>query len=166
MLPSASDHLPRVRLFNPKDVRDVTVRIVERLSKDVRRSFNGRQPFQQEPHPHLQRLPSFRSLSRIGFRVDWLWQPRCDVRLSARAGRLQYVDRQSRRRRNEKYRGIPDHPAIGSLPAHPNVLHNVLGFRWAMEHSVGDAEETRTYAQERREAVVVRCRRIGSAGRM
>jgi hypothetical protein len=87
-------------------------------------------------------------LSRIGLRVDWLWQERADVRLSARAGRLQDVDRQSSRRRNEECRGIPDHTAICRLPAHPDVLHNVLGFRWAMEHSVGDAEETRTRAQE------------------
>jgi hypothetical protein len=46
MLPSASDHLPRVRLFNPKEVCDVTVGIVERFPKDVCGSFGGRQLLQ------------------------------------------------------------------------------------------------------------------------
>ena len=44
--PRASHYLPRVYLFKPEDVRDITIRIVERLSKDVRGSFGGRQPFQ------------------------------------------------------------------------------------------------------------------------
>jgi hypothetical protein len=42
VLPSARDDLPRVRLFNPKDLRDVTVRIIERFSEDVRGSFGRR----------------------------------------------------------------------------------------------------------------------------
>ena len=37
--PSASYNLPRVGLFKPKDLRDITVWIVERLPKDVRGSF-------------------------------------------------------------------------------------------------------------------------------
>ena len=40
--PSASYDLPRIGLFKPKDVRDITVWTVECLSKDVRRSFHGR----------------------------------------------------------------------------------------------------------------------------
>ena len=59
VLPSASDHLPRVGLFEPKDVRDVAVRIVERLSKDERRSFDGGQRFQQHQNSERQRLASF-----------------------------------------------------------------------------------------------------------
>ena len=46
VLPSASDHLPRVGLFKPKDVCDVRVWVVERLPKDVGGSFGGRQLFQ------------------------------------------------------------------------------------------------------------------------
>ena len=49
--PSASHHLPRVGLSEAKDVRDVTVCIVERLSKDERGPFRGRQLFQQQPDP-------------------------------------------------------------------------------------------------------------------
>jgi hypothetical protein len=47
MLASAGRHLPRVGLFKSKDVRDVMVRIVERLSQDVCSSFRGRQLLQQ-----------------------------------------------------------------------------------------------------------------------
>ena len=39
MAPSASYDLPRVGLFKPKNLRDITVWIVERLPKDVRSSF-------------------------------------------------------------------------------------------------------------------------------
>src|SRR5262249_34454306 len=65
VLSSARDDLPRVRLFNPKDLRDVAVSIIERFSEDVRGSFGRRQPFHQYPSPPLQRLPSLRALSRI-----------------------------------------------------------------------------------------------------
>jgi hypothetical protein len=47
MLPSASHHLPRVDLFKPQSVRDLSVWIVERLPKDVGGSFRGRQLLQQ-----------------------------------------------------------------------------------------------------------------------
>ena len=46
VLAGASHHLPRVGLFKPKDVRDIAVCIIERLPKDVRGSFGGRQLFQ------------------------------------------------------------------------------------------------------------------------
>src|SRR5262245_59988920 len=44
VLPGASHDLPRGCLSKPEDRRDIAVRIVERLPKDVRRSFRGRQP--------------------------------------------------------------------------------------------------------------------------
>src|SRR5262249_3047844 len=47
VLPSATHYLPRVWFFKSEDLGYITVRIVERLSKDVRSSFRGRQPFQQ-----------------------------------------------------------------------------------------------------------------------
>jgi hypothetical protein len=48
VLASARHQLPRVGLFKPKEVPDLTVWVVERLSKDVGGSFRGRQPLQQQ----------------------------------------------------------------------------------------------------------------------
>ena len=109
VLTSASHHLPRVGLFKPKDIRDVTICIVERLPKDVRGSFGGRQLFQQYQDAQRQCLAAFRSQPRVGARIDWFRQPGSDVRLSARACRLHDVDRQSCRRRREECRGIANH---------------------------------------------------------
>ena len=75
VLPGASHHLPRVGLFKPKDVRDITIWIVERLPKDVGSSFGGRQLFQQQQNPKRQCLASFRSQSRVGAGIDWFRQP-------------------------------------------------------------------------------------------
>ena len=47
VLASAGRHLPHVGLLKSKDARDVMVRIVERLSQDVCRSFRRRQFLQQ-----------------------------------------------------------------------------------------------------------------------
>ena len=102
VLPGASHHLPRVGLSKPKQVRDVAVCIIERLPKDVRRSFGGRQPFQQQPNPARQCLASFRSQPRVGAGIDWFRQPGSDVRLPARACRLHDVDRQSCGRRSRE----------------------------------------------------------------
>jgi hypothetical protein len=155
-LPGASHQLPRVCLSKPKDVRDVTVCIVERLPKDVRGAFGARQPFQQQQNPTRQGLAPFRSQPGVGARIDRLRHPGSDARLPARACRLHDVDRQSCRRRHEECRSIPNQAAIGHLPPYPDVLHNILGFGCAAQHPVGDAEKPGTYAHERREAVVGR----------
>jgi hypothetical protein len=155
--------LSRIGFVKPKDVRDLAVWIVERLTKDVGGSCGGRQLFQQQQHPKRQRLASFRTQPRVGAGIDWL-QPGSNVRLSARARRLHDVDRQSPRCRHEECRGIPNPAAIGRLPAYPNVLHDVFGRGFTVQHPVGDAKETRTYAQECREAVVSG-RVHGSSGR-
>jgi DNA-binding CsgD family transcriptional regulator len=110
--------LSRIRFVEPKDVRDLAVRIVERLTKDVGGSCGGRQLFQQQQHPKRQRLASFRTQPRVGAGIDWL-QPGSNVRLSARARRLHDVDRQSPRCRHEECRCVPKPAAIGRLPAYP-----------------------------------------------
>jgi len=74
-LPGARHHLPRVGFFKPKDVRDITIWIVERLPEDVGSSFGGRQLFQQQQNPKRQCLASFRSQSRVGAGIDWFRQP-------------------------------------------------------------------------------------------
>ena len=83
VLPSTSHHLPCVGLFEPKDIRDVTIWIVECLPKDVRGSFGARQLFQQQPKPTRQCLATFRSQPGVGAGIDWFRQPASDVRLSA-----------------------------------------------------------------------------------
>src|SRR5262249_17771130 len=86
--------------------------------------------------------------------VDWLRQPRLDVHLPARPCRLHDVDRQSRRGGDKKCRGVTNDASIGRLPAHPDVLDDVLGFRGASNHSIGDAKETRTHTYDGRQAVI------------
>jgi hypothetical protein len=154
VLARASHDLPRVGLFEPKDIRDVTVCIVERHSKDERSSLPGRQPLRQCQDPQLQRLASFHSRPRIGAGVDWFRQPGLDVRLSAPAYRLHDIDRQVCRRRRQERRSIANQAAIRRLPAYPDILHEVLGLGCAAQQAVGDAEETRSLAQEHRKAVV------------
>ncbi len=155
VLPSARHDLPRVGLFEPEDIRDRAVRAVERLPQDVGGSLLGRQPLQQQLESGRQRLASFHSQPRICAGIHGLGKPAVDMRLPARACRLPDVDRQSRRRGHQECRSIPNQAAIHRLPAYPDVLYDVLCFHGATEHPVGDAEETRTNAQERREAVVI-----------
>ena len=96
VLPGASHHLPRVGLFKPKDVRDITTWIVERLPNDVGSSFGGRQLFQQATllqrlgqragrHPLARMAPELRHVGRSdavpravrlpgrGTRSAWPW---------------------------------------------------------------------------------------------
>jgi hypothetical protein len=45
---------------------------------------------------------------------------------------------------------IPDPAPVGSVPANPGVLHNVLRFSGAAEDPVGDGEQARAQGFERR----------------
>jgi hypothetical protein len=72
VLPSAPHHLPRIGRLKPKEVRDLTASIVERLPKDVGGSFGGRQLLQQQQNPKRQCLGAFRSQPRVGAGIDWL----------------------------------------------------------------------------------------------
>ena len=83
VLPSASDHLPRVGLFEPKYARNVAVRIIERFPKNEGRSFGRGQRFQQNQNPKRQRLASFSAQWRTDAHVDWFRQPRPYGRFSA-----------------------------------------------------------------------------------
>jgi hypothetical protein len=46
-LPGAGHDLARVRLFEPEDVRDVAIWVVERLPQDIGGSFCASEPFNQ-----------------------------------------------------------------------------------------------------------------------
>ena len=61
VLASPRHHLPRVGLFQPKGMGDVTIGIVERFSKDVRGPFSRRQRFHEHENTTRQCLASFRS---------------------------------------------------------------------------------------------------------
>src|SRR5215471_11468436 len=117
VLPRARHDLPRVGLRKPKDVRDVAVRVVERLTKDVGSSFGGRQRLQKHPDATRQRLIPFRGHARVGAGVDWFRLAGLDARFPPCACRLHDVDRQSSRRRRQECRGVTDNAAIRRLPA-------------------------------------------------
>ncbi len=75
MLPRSGDELPRVGFFDPKDVRNLPVGIVEGLSKHVRRALGWRELLQQKQHRKVQRLAPLGPQARIGAGVDRLRQP-------------------------------------------------------------------------------------------
>ncbi len=152
--PCAGDNLSCVGLSQSEDACDVTVRIVERLSQDVGRSFLTRQVRQQHQKPGLDRLSLFHVGSGMSTGVDGFRQPRTDGDLTARARRLHHVDRESCRRRREERSSVADRGAVRCLPAHPHVLNHVFGIRRGAQHAVSDADQARTQPQKSREAVV------------
>jgi hypothetical protein len=72
VLTRAGHHLSRVGLFEPKDVRDLAVWIVEGFSKDEGGSFGGGQPFEQQLNAKRDGLTLLRSPLMICAGVDWL----------------------------------------------------------------------------------------------
>jgi len=127
VLTGAADNLPRVRLAELKDGRDLPVRVVERLAKDERGAFRWRQLLQQQQNRELQRLAPLHSKLGIGAGVDRFVQPRADVPLSPRPSGLGHVKRQSCGRRGEERWRVLDDGAVGDLPPQPGLLHDVLG---------------------------------------
>ena len=145
----AGDQLPRVGLAHGEHVCDLPVGVVERLAEHVGGSLDGGKLLQEREHCAPERFGPLRGECGIGFGVDRLWEPRADVGLATRSGRLADVDRESRRGGGKKGGGVPYLAAIGALPAHPRVLHHVVRFRGTLEHAVGDTEETRADRLER-----------------
>ena len=74
--------------------------------------------------------------------------------LSAGASGLEHVDRESRGRRGEERRRVTDPAPISALPPNPDVLHDVLGFRHAAQHAIGDAKQPRPGTQKCSNAIV------------
>src|SRR5262245_14412464 len=75
VLTRAGHDLPSVRFCKPKDARDVTVCIVEGLTKDVRGSLGRRQLLQEHPYATGQCLILFRSHPGIVAQVHWFRLP-------------------------------------------------------------------------------------------
>ena len=148
MLAGTGDELPRVGFLQSKDLRDVAVRVVEGLSKNVGGPFRGRQPLEQDAHRARQRIGAFGTYRLVGAGVDWFRQPGPDGCFAARVCGLYDVDRNSCRRRREEGGGVTDAVTIRHLPADPHVLHNVFGRRRATQHAVGNAEESRAHSEE------------------
>src|SRR5262249_46299280 len=78
-----------------------------------------------------------------------------DVRLAARAGRLDGVDGQPGGGRHEEGSRVQDRTAISRLPPQPRVLHDVLGLDRTAEHAVRDAEQPRPRTDEGRKGAVI-----------
>ena len=135
--PGATDYLPRVCLFKPEDGRDVRVRVVERLPKDVGGSFGGRQLFQEHPNATGQCLVSFRRQPRIAARVFWFRLPGSNLHVSrrARADCMTLIANRIAVARQE-CRGVSDHAPVCVLPAQPDVLNDVLGLGGAAQHPI------------------------------
>ena len=70
-------------------------------------------------------------------------------------GGLGDVDTQSCGCRRQECGRVLNHAPIRRLPPQPNVLHDILGFRCISEHSVGDAEQTRSHVEKCQKTVVV-----------
>ena len=91
--PRAGNQLPRIGFAHLQDLSDLSVRIVEGFSKDIRGSFGGSEPFEQQQHRELERLTALRSHSWIGAGVHWLRKPDPEVRFPPRPRGLDYVNR-------------------------------------------------------------------------
>jgi hypothetical protein len=154
MLPRSGDDLPRVGFFDPKDVCNLAVGIVEGLSKYVRRALGWRELLQQKQNREVQRLAPLDPQARIGAGVDRLRQPWAYIGVSARASGLEHVDRESRGRRDQEGQRIADRAPISGLPPNPDVLDDVLGLRRATQHPIRNAKQPRPGTQECREAIV------------
>lgn len=74
----ATDELPRIGFLHVKDIRDVTVRIVECLSKNVRSPLCRRQPLEQNEYADCERIGAFGSHDLVRTGIDRFGQPgRC-----------------------------------------------------------------------------------------
>jgi hypothetical protein len=70
VLAGAADLLAYGRLGGLQDVRDLRVRVVERLPQHVRRPFLRGELLHQHEHGQLQRLAALGAQERIGAGVD------------------------------------------------------------------------------------------------
>ena len=130
-LTGASHYLPRIGLFEAQGAGDVAIRILEGLAENVGSSLGRGQRVEQQPEPTRERLSVFQVRSLVSAGINRFPHPRSPAHLVARACGADGVDRQSRRRRREKRCGIAHDAAIGTLPAYPDVLHDVLRFGFA-----------------------------------
>jgi hypothetical protein len=96
------DELPGVRLVQREELRDLPVRVIERLSKHIGGPFGGTQALQEHPDRGFERFASLDVGRGIGFGVGRFEAPRADLRLASGTGGLDDVDRESRRRRGEE----------------------------------------------------------------
>ncbi len=93
VLPRASNQLSRIGLAHIQDLADLTVRIAEGFSKDIRSSLGGSKSFEQQQHREHQRLTALRSQSWIGAGVHWFRKPDPEVRFPPRPRGLDHVNR-------------------------------------------------------------------------
>ena len=161
VLSRPAEQLARRRLGGLQDVGDPLVGVVQRLAQHVRGALGGRELLEQDEDRVLQRLAALGAERRVVLGVDGFRQPGADVRLPARVGRLQDVDRQAGGDRRKERSRLEDALAVGGLPADPDLLEDVLRIRDRAEHPVGDAEQsTATLLEGIRRSAEVRVRRV------
>ena len=144
----ARDDLADVGLAEAEHLCDPPVWIVERLAQDVDGALGGGEALEQ----HLQRqgevVALFGAERRVGVRVDRLGRPGAGRRLAPDARRLPEVEREAHRRGGQERGRFADDRAVGLLPAHPRVLHDVVGVVGVHQHATGDPQQPRTVLDE------------------
>lgn len=144
---SATDELAHVGLLQLKNLGNMTVCIVERLSKNIGCPFGRRELLKQQKNRELQGLATFGS--EVGVVAgDRVRKPGAHAGFMARAGRLRKINGQTCCCSGEESGGILNRTTVSCLPAQPYFLHNVLSFSRASQHAVCDAEQARAHTQE------------------
>src|SRR5438094_783764 len=117
MFSSAADELADVGFLELKNLGDLLVGIVERLSKNIGCSFGWRELLKQQKDGELQGLATFGPEVGIVAGVDWVRKPGPDVLFTPRAGRLRKIDGQTCCCRREESGCTLDRTTVGGLPA-------------------------------------------------
>jgi hypothetical protein len=148
MSAGAAHDLPHIGLLELKELGDLGIAVLERLTQDVCGTLGGLQPRQHQRQGRCQGFGPLRSQLWIRTGVDGFGQPPSHAGLAAHTSGLHDVDGQPGRRAGQEGRR-PDHrEAVRPLPAQPDFLQHVLGFGHAAEYAIRKAEETRPVLHE------------------
>jgi hypothetical protein len=139
----AARQLAASRLAPAQRLGHLRERVVEHVVQQKRSALERREPVQRQQQRDGQ---IFRHLGlRIGCKPrrvgDRIGQPRPDILLPAHSRRLQHVQTDPRRRRDQKRPRLHDALAIGVVPAQVGLLHGVLGFCHRSEHAIRQPEQ-------------------------
>src|SRR5882762_797413 len=140
-----ADELPDVCFLHLQDGRDLVVGVIERLVQNICGAFCGREFLKEQQDRKLECFAALRTYSGIGAGVHRFGKPSPDVGFVPGVCGLDKVDTQSCGCRRQVCGRVLNRAPIYRLPPQPNILHYILGFRRTSEHTVSDAEQTRTH---------------------
>ena len=113
--------------------------------QNERRAFGGGQPLEDHEHRHTHAVVQCDPVGRVGLcsrRLDQgLGQPRPHIGLPPRARRAEQVETQPAHHDHEPAPNVLDAIEILVQEAGERLLDDVLRFRDAPEHAVGDVED-------------------------